>query len=324
VSTGNQLSAWQRWVRQPQKTWLRRVLFQVHLWSGISLGLYILMISVTGSVLVYRNELYMAATPALIISKGSGPRLTDGELAEAAIRSYPGYRVARIVRARNPDQAVDIWLGRGGETKKRLFDPRDGSDVGSAAPTGIWLVSKLIALHDDLLGGPAGRRVNGMGALAVLVLAGSGLVIWWPGVKSWRRGLTLHRGVGWKRFTWDLHSMLGFWSLGFVLMIGLSGIYLCFPEEIQELADRLHPPTAANAGFRLVDSAIYWLAYLHFGRINGIGIPCSGPGICDQMTKAAWAVFGLAPSVMFVSGVILWWNRVLRPRRQRPSSSPTP
>ena len=106
------------------------MLFQVHLWSGITLGLYILMISVTGSVLVYRNELYMAATPALIISKGSGPRLTDGELAEAAIRSYPGYRVARIVRARNPDQAVDIWLGRAGK-------PRSGYSILATAMTSV-------------------------------------------------------------------------------------------------------------------------------------------------------------------------------------------
>ena len=100
VSGSNQLTVWQRWVRQPQKIWLRRALFQVHLWSGIALGLYILMISVTGSVLVYRNELYRAATPEPIISKGSGPRLTDDQLAEAARRLYPGYRVARIGRAR--------------------------------------------------------------------------------------------------------------------------------------------------------------------------------------------------------------------------------
>ncbi|MBT5485149.1 MAG: hypothetical protein HOK55_10515, partial [Gammaproteobacteria bacterium] len=51
---------------------------------------------------------------------------------------------------------------------------------------------------------------------------------------------------------------------------------------------------------------------LHFGRINGIGIPCSGPGLCDQSVKALWAIFGLAPAVMFVTGTILWWNRVLR------------
>lgn len=69
-----------------------------------------------------------------------------------------------------------------------------------------------------------------------------------------------------------------------------------------------------NAGFRISDRVIYWLAYLHFGRINGIGIPCSGPGFCDQMTKATWAVFGLAPAATFVTGTLMWWNRVLRPR----------
>src|SRR5580698_8253643 len=125
---GNQLTVWQRWVRQPQKIWLRGALFQVHLWSGIALGLYILMISVTGSVLVYRNELFRAATHEPIVSKASGPRLSDDQLSEAARRSYPGYRVVRIGRAINPDQAVDVLLTRGAATKKRLFDPRSGSD----------------------------------------------------------------------------------------------------------------------------------------------------------------------------------------------------
>ena len=62
--------------------------------------------------------------------------------------------------------------------------------------------------------------------------------------------------------------MIGFWSLGFVVVFGLSGIYLSFPEAFQDLADRLEPPTASNAGVRLVDQVIYWLAYLHFGRIK--------------------------------------------------------
>ncbi len=55
--------------------WLRRAFFQAHLWSGIALGLYIFLISVTGSTLVYWNELYRAATPQPIVSKGPGPAL---------------------------------------------------------------------------------------------------------------------------------------------------------------------------------------------------------------------------------------------------------
>jgi len=324
VSGGNQRTVWQRWVRQPQKLWFRRALFQAHLWSGIALGLYILMMSVTGSVLVYSNELYRAATPEPIISKGTGPRLTDDQLAEDDRRLYPAYGVLRITRARNLDQAVDILLARGDEIKRRQFDPRSGSDLGDSVPTAIWLISKLIDLHDNLVAGPAGRKVNGLGALAVLVVAMTGLAIWWPGVKTWRRSLTLHRGVGWKRFVWHFHSMAGFWSLGFILVFGVSGAYLSFPQPFQDFADWLQPPTAANAGLRVVDRVTYWLAFLHFGRINGIGIPCRGPGICDQTTKAIWAVFGFAPAVMFVTGAIMWWHRVLRPRLVRGQIAATP
>jgi uncharacterized iron-regulated membrane protein len=270
--------------------------------------------SVTGTVVVYRNELYRAATPQPIVSPGSGPRLTDDQLTEAVTRLYPGYRVVNLGRARNPDQAVDVWMRRGDEVKKRLFDPRSGSDLGDSVPTGIRLVSKLLDLHDNLLGGPIGREVNGVGALAMLALSATGLVIWWPGIKTWRRSLTLHRGLGWKGLTWHLHSMIGFWSFGFIVVFAISGAYLGIPEPLQNLADRIEPLTAANAGARIGDRAIYWLAILHFGRINGIGIPCGGPGFCDQATKAVWAVFGLAPTAMFVTGAILWWNRVLRPR----------
>jgi len=147
VSGSNQPTVRQRWVRQPQKIWFRRALFQVHLWSGIAVGLYILMISMTGSVLVYRNELYRAATPEPIISKGPGARLTDDQLKEAATRLYLGYRVVKLGRALDLDQAVDVWLRRGDEIKKRLFDPRSGSDLGDSVPTGIRLVSKLLDLR---------------------------------------------------------------------------------------------------------------------------------------------------------------------------------
>jgi len=314
VETRNSLTRWQRWVHQPQKVWLRRAIFQVHLWSGVALGLYILFISVTGSVLVYRNELYVAVTPEPMISTSTEPRLTDEELSAIAVRTYPGFRVVRLVHGRNSDQAVDVWLTSGSESARRYFDPRSGADLGNSSPLGIWLVTKLIELHDDLLAGPTGRRVNAFGALAVLLVASTGMVVWWPGINRWRRSLSLRRGIGFKRFVWDLHSMIGFWSVGFVLVSALSGLYLCVPDLFHALADKLQPPSTRNDGTRFVDGVLYWLAYLHFGRINGIGIPCNGPGLCDQTVKAVWAILGLAPAAMFATGIVMWWNRVLRPR----------
>src|SRR5216110_53667 len=50
------MTYWQRWISHPQTAWLRKATFQLHLWSGIGIGLYVLVISVTGSIVVYRNE----------------------------------------------------------------------------------------------------------------------------------------------------------------------------------------------------------------------------------------------------------------------------
>jgi uncharacterized iron-regulated membrane protein len=311
------LKYWQRWVRQPQTIWLRKAIFQLHLWSGIGLSLYVFLISVTGSILVYRNELYRAATQDPIIVTESGPRLTDDQLKRAAIRSYPGYTVISFGLVQGPDQAVSITLKGGTKLKDRLFNPYTGADLGNAVPLGIQLVSKLLELHDDLLAGKTGRLVNGYGALLLVVIALTGMVVWWPGIKTWRQGLTLRRSVGWQRFTWDLHKTIGFWTLGFTLVFALSGVYLSNPEMFQDLADRIEPYTDGNTRTRVVDQVIYWLAYLHFGRINGIGIPCRGPGLCDFTTKLLWAVFGLAPAAMVVTGAVVWWNRVVRKKLKR-------
>ena len=283
--------------------------------------MYILVTSMTDSIVVYSNELYRAATPAPIVVTVSGPRLTKEQLKAAARRAYAGYSVAQIGDPPEPDQPVTISLesdAGGAVRKQRLFNPYTGDDLGEAVTPGFRFVSWLLELHDDLLAGETGRRVNGLGAILFLALALTGIVVWWPGIKAWRRSLFVRRNVGWQRFIWDLHSMIGFWTLGIVLMFGLSGAYLGNPTWFQGIADRIEPITDANLGNRIGDQIIYWVAYLHFGRINGIGIPCHGPGLCDQAVKLAWALAGLVPAVMFVTGALMWWNRVLRKKKLRP------
>lgn len=311
------MTYWQQWISQPQTVWLRKAIFQVHLWSGIGLGIYLLVVSVTGSIVVYSNELYVAATRPPVLVAPTGTRLTDEELKAAAMQAHPGSSVINVGSGQKPDQAVNITLGSKRGREDRLFDPYTGKDIGNAVPFGIWAVSKLLELHDDLMTGTTGRSVNGFGAIMLVLLALTGIVVWWPGIRTWSRSLTLHSGVGWRRLTWDLHSVMGFWMFAFILLFGLSGAYLGNPQPVQDFADWLQPPTAANAGVRVVDRVIYWLAYLHFGRINGIGIPCHGPGLCDQTTKLVWALAGLVPAAMFVTGVIMWWNRVVRKKLGR-------
>jgi hypothetical protein len=99
----------------------------------------------------------------------------------------------------------------------------------------------------------------------------------------------------------------------------VTGAYLGFPDVFATAFDYLQPFDESTPE-RTVDRIRYWLAYLHFGRLGGRGIPGCGRVLCDSITKATWAAAGLVPPVMFMTGALMWWNRVVRPARRLRSS----
>lgn len=57
IGNERNMEGWQQWLQHPERIWLRNVLFQAHFWVGAAIGLYISVMSISGSVIVYRNEL---------------------------------------------------------------------------------------------------------------------------------------------------------------------------------------------------------------------------------------------------------------------------
>jgi uncharacterized iron-regulated membrane protein len=336
------MSALEGWVRRPQNVWLRKALFQIHLWTGIGLGLYVLMISVTGAVIVYRNEIYNAIGNGTKFVAITDHRLTHDELKEAAQKAYPAYTIKWIFEGTKPNEATDIWMDRGGSEKKRLFDPYTGKDMGNSIPFGLTTIAWMYDFHKNLLAGDTGRLVNGVGAIFLTLLCLTGLIIWWPGIQNWRRSLTVQRTDNWKRFNWGLHSAIGIWSLLFVLLWGVTGIYLVFPDPFEKTVNLFTPVTQFRGGppvesaaaggtgpgvTRTVDKdgnvsiilrvgqrrgtpplgdrIVQWFTASHFGNFGG------------KPVKAIWVIFGLTPAVLFLTGFLMWWNRVVLPMLKR-------
>lgn len=150
----------------------------------------------------------------------------------------------------------------------------------------------LADLHENLLAGRTGRLVNGIGSCFVTLLSLTGAIIWWPGVRNWRRSTTIKWKANFPRLNWDLHSAIGFWCWFFVLVWGISGIYFCFPA--------LFGPRIHLAG----GSFLSLIAQLHMGRF-------------DWFTEALWTILGLVPAISAGTGALMWWNRVLRKRLRR-------
>lgn len=306
------MSAWQQWVRQPQTVRLRKVFFQVHLWIGLAIGLYIVVLSVTGSALVFRDELTEAfETPLPPYEEGRSP-LSRADLAAAALRRYPDHEVTRVGnRFTRSRPVIEIWLERGGQRQERLFNPYTGEEVGAALPFGVRAIVWTADLHNELLMGEKGKRVNGIGSALVALLAMTGLVLWWPGIQRWRRAATVRWKTRWPVFNFDLHSALGLWFFAVIALWGWSGIYLAFPEPIHAVVDATSDP-AAILGERPADHVLRWFVRLHFGRWGEW-----------HWLSWVWVGMGLVPVIMFVTGTAMWVNRKkaqgTRPKAEVPS-----
>ena len=296
------MSYWQQWLRRPQTVWLRKALFQIHLWSGLGVGLYLVVISVTGSVLVFRSELRQTFMPQPVFVAAEGERLDEDGMIAASERAWPDASVSIFAERDEPTQAVTISVNRDGDVQQMLLDPYTGADLGHAMPAGWRLTTWLLDLHDNLLSGTTGRAVNGLGAILMTLLSVTGLIIWWPGIRNWRHSLTFDPRANWRRLNWSLHGAIGFWTVAFVFMWGFTGIYLCFPVPFQAFVDYVDPLNMETFEDRVGDAVLYWFSRLHFGRFYGM------------TSKVLWALLGLVPVAMFFTGGLMWWNRVVRHR----------
>jgi uncharacterized iron-regulated membrane protein len=271
---------------------------QLHLWIGLTLGLYLVVLSVSGSLSVLRPDVHRWFVPRTVATEGT--RLTGDALQDAVRRTYPQYEVTNVFERRRADTPVMVTLERDGETVERLFDPYAARDLGLTYPPITEAIEWVVDLHDNLLADTTGRMVNGVGALLFLALALTGAVVWWPGLNRLGHALLPGKPAKSARFARRLHNALGIWLLALILIWAVTAVYFSFPDPFEWTIDYFDQDL--SDGQRPGDWLVRALVNLHFGRSWGM------------TGKIVWVVLGLAPAVLFVTGGITWWARVVRRR----------
>jgi uncharacterized iron-regulated membrane protein len=115
-----------------------------------------------------------------------------------------------------------------------MLDPYTGRVLGSRNREQSF-ARRLHLLHTRLLAGETGELAVGWLTVAMLVLALSGIVLWWP-----RKIVALGRRASWKRTNFDLHNVLGFYSSLVIAVITLSGMSIAFERTTDPVVKRLN------------------------------------------------------------------------------------
>jgi sulfite reductase (NADPH) flavoprotein alpha-component len=205
---------------------LKKTLFQLHWFFGISAGLVLALMGITGAAVSFQDEILSTLNPSVLqVEKQVAGVLPPVELVER-IEAASGKKVSMLTVETDSGSAAKVWFTpppgeRRGEM--RYFDPYTAEFLGDA--TGQGFFGLMLQLHRFLAMGDTGRQITGACTLILVFFCLSGLYLRWPRQwKSWRTWLTLDWKKKGRSFNWDLHSVAGTWCLVFYLLAALTGL----------------------------------------------------------------------------------------------------
>ena len=218
----------------------KKTLFQLHWFFGITAGLVLALMGITGATVSFQDEILDWLNPTVLKVQ----KLDSGVLAPAEL--------VRIVEATEGKQVAMIWGGLDTDSASRIFftpppgerrgqlryvDPYTGSYQGDV--TGLDFFNLMLQLHRFLAIGDTGRQITGACTLMLLFFCLSGLYLRWPRkALNWRAWLTLDWAKKGRSFNWDLHAVAGTWCLVFYLLAALTGLswsYEWYNKGLQKL-----------------------------------------------------------------------------------------
>jgi sulfite reductase (NADPH) flavoprotein alpha-component len=238
---------------------LKRVLFRLHWAFGLTGGLVLAVVGVTGALISYEEELIAALNPQLRLeAHGRVPLAPDVLIARAAA-AHPALQVRSYAAQTDTAAPVELRLGRPGERggERLLLDPYSGELLPPARGSAFFDFSEQ--LHRTLAAGPVGKQIVGASTAGLLLLALTGVILRWP--RRWRSPrawLRLDFALRGRSLLWQLHAVAATWLLAFYVLAAGTGLwwsYEFYRNAVNALAGVPPQPPPAMAAAPVANAA---------------------------------------------------------------------
>jgi len=227
----------------------KKILFQLHWLLGISAGLILSIMGITGVLYAFEGEIISFLNRDTAVHARADRILAPDILIEK-LEADTGGKVSFLRINGINEQAAQVFMApREGQRRgtRHYVDPYTGEFLD--APRGVGFFQFVLDLHRRLTLGDTGKQITGASTLALLFFCVSGLYLRWPRqALNWRAWLTLDWAKKGRGFNWDLHAVAGTWALVFYLALALTGLYWSYPWYRQALEKWLSddPPVATQ------------------------------------------------------------------------------
>ena len=281
------------------------VIGKLHLYIGLCCGAFFALMGLTGAAIAWLPELDALLNPTLLHAApryaGAPFQVTPHTVQAVVDRLSADPAYGKPMQLNPPAGEHDVYIASyrrapapdAGATaqpvlRQVMLDPyslqikgeRDWGRFGLSRPL---LMPTLFHLHRYFLSGEVGKTVVGIVGVALLLMACSGIVLWWPR-PNWAalwRALRIAHGGSWPRFNYTFHKASGFFAAQVLALLAFSGIYFNVPQWVVPLvgmvahvtpADK-SGNTASGAPISAAEAMAAAQALYPGARVSRIGLP---------------------------------------------------
>lgn len=211
-----------------QRSYFYRISAWLHLWLGLISGIVVVLVSLTAAILTFEQEFKMLFEPFQKVEYTENDEFLPPSVLSAAVIDEFGFPSTYAVYYRGEGRSAMIpYYADRSNYQEVHVNPYTGEILHNRKLNGDFWRVMIIGHYQLWLPRNIGKPVVAYGTLIFVIALITGLVLWWP--KRWTKttrdaSFKIKWKARFKRLNYDLHNVLGFYSLAVALVLGLTGM----------------------------------------------------------------------------------------------------
>jgi uncharacterized iron-regulated membrane protein len=204
------------------KKWVAKM----HLWLGLSTGLVVVIVGLTGAIYCFAPELQTLQSYRSV-STSDLPFLPPSKMKAIAESRLPGKKIQRIYYDRADKAVMVLFSKKDGYNYSVFINPYTG-EVLRVRNNNKDFLTVILQLHRTLLI-PYGHDIIRWSTVIFVLMLLSGIVLWWPkSRRTAKYGFRIKWQASPKRLNYDLHKVIGFYICWAAIFTALTGLMFAF------------------------------------------------------------------------------------------------
>lgn len=204
----------------------KKTFFQIHWFLGISAGLILSLMGVTGAIYSYEQQILKAINQdSYIVEIQNKEKLSPAQIFQQFSQENPTSKINSITVAKDPEASSTVNIAKEGARRgvNVMINPYTAEVLPEIK--GQKFFQFIQQLHRNLTVGPIGKQITGACTLILIFFVLSGIYLRWPKKHSIKQWFAVKPKLKGRNFIWDLHAVVGTWLVVFYLLLACTGLY---------------------------------------------------------------------------------------------------